>query len=206
MKPDPDLKSIERKAFRAFFNDGLLEMLIGIQLLSIVVGDILDVIGVSFRWNCLAIAVAFAVFIWAKNWVTRPRIGRVVFGEKRRKNRRRLQILIILYLLTLGILLAVWIGRGPSDPISGFGAMAGQAAEAFLFFTLPFGVMAWYLADLWLLIPALLGFSNEVFRDMLPKPWIAMLTCGIGGAALVIVGLFLFARFIRKYPQPEKEV
>jgi hypothetical protein len=206
MNIDPELKSIERKAFRAFFDDGLLEILIGILLLCIAAGDILDVIGVSFRWNCLAIAVSFAAFIWAKQWVTRPRIGYVVFGEKRRENRRKLQTLIILQLLTLGILVVVWTVRGPSGPLSGWGTIARQAAVAFFFFTLPFGVMAWYLADPWMLVPALLGPSNEIFRDMVPKPWIAMLTCGTGGAALVIAGLFLFVRFTRKYPLPEKEV
>ena len=205
MNMDPDLKSIERKAFRSFFHDGLLEMLIGILLLCIAAGDILDVIGVSFRWNCLAIAVSFAVFIWAKEWVTRPRIGRVVFGKERTKNRRKLRTLIILQVLTLGILVVVWTFRGPSGPVSGWGAVARQAAVAFFFFTLPFGVMAWYLENPWMLIPALLGFSSEVFRGMLPKPWIAMLTCGIGGAALVIAGVILFVRFTRKYPMPEKE-
>ena len=206
MNTDFDLKSIERKAFHAFLNDGLLEMFIGILLLCMAAGDILDVIGVSYRWTYLAITAAVLAFIWAKKRITRPRIGYVVFGEKRRAKRRKLLTLIILVqVLTLGILVAVWTGRGPAGPVSGWGAMARQMAAGFFFFTLPFGAMAWFLADLWMLIPALLGFAQEAFHGFLPKPWIALLTCGVGGTALVVIGAVLLIRFVRKYPASPKE-
>jgi hypothetical protein len=206
MNTDQDLKSIERKAFQAFLNDGLLEMFIGILLLCMAAGDILDVIGASYRWTYLLIAVSVLVFVWAKKRVTRPRIGRVVFGEKRRANRRKLMTLIILVqALTLVVLVTVWTGRGSAGPVSGWGATARKLAAGFVFFTVPFGAMAWFLENPWMLIPAILGFSKEAFHGMLPKPWIALLTCGVGGAVLLAAGLLVFVRFIRKYPLPEKE-
>jgi len=206
MNTDLDLKSIERKAFRAFLNDGLLEMFIGILLLCMAAGDVLDVIGVSYRWSYPVIAVSVLAFIWAKKRVTRPRIGRVVFGEKRRADRRRLLTLIILVqVLTLAILAVVWTGRGPTGPVSGWGAMARQMASGFAFFTVPFGAMAWFLENPWMLIPAVVGFAKEAFHGFLPRPWHALMTCGVGGAALIAVGAVLLIRFVRKYPVPGKE-
>jgi hypothetical protein len=206
MNESIDLRQLERKAFQTVFNDGLLEIFIGILFLCMAAGDILDVIGVSYRWTYLVMAAAVLAFIWAKKRVTRPRIGRVVFGEKRRANRRKLlTLIIVVQVLTFGILAAVWTGRGPAGPVSGWGAAARQMAAGFFFFTVPFGAMTWLLENPWMLVPAIFGFLKEAFHGLLPKPWIALLTCGVGGWVLVAAGTVLLARFLRKYPLPERE-
>jgi hypothetical protein len=201
MAEQPDLRQLERKAFRSFFNDGLLEIFIGTLLLCMAAGDILDVIGVSYRWTYPAIAVSVLAFIWAKKRVTQPRVGRVVFGEKRRANRRKLlAVIILVQVLTLGILVTVWTGRGQAGPISGWGALARQMAAGFAFFFIPFGAIAWFLENAWMLIPAILGFWKEALHGFLPKPWIALMTCGVGGMMLAAAGTVLLVRFLRKYP------
>ena len=206
MNMDPDLKSIERKAFRSFFTDGLLEIFIGSLLLSMTAGDILDVIGVSYRWTYLAIGVSVLTFIWVKKRVTQPRIGRVVFGEKRRANKRKLlAVILLVQVLAFCILVTVWTGHGQAGPVSGWGALARQAAAGFAFFIVPFGAMAWFLENAWMLIPAIFGFWKEALHGFLPKPWIAVMTCGVGGVILAIAGLWLLVRFLRKYPRTGTE-
>jgi len=206
MNLDQDLKTIERKAFRSYCNDGLLEIFIGILFLSIAAGDILDVIGSSYRWTYLAIAGAVLAFIAVKKRLIGPRIGRVVFAGNRKANRRKLLILLIFtQVLTLAVLAVIWTGRGVSGPVSGWEAFARQTAAGFFFFTVPFCAMAWFLENPWMLIPAFLGFFKEAYHGLLPKPWIALLTAGVGGWILILAGGLLLHRFLRKNPVPETE-
>ena len=206
MSEQLDLRQIEKKAFHAYIDNGLLEIYIGILFLCIVAGDVLDAFGLSFRWAYLLIAAAVAVFIWAKKRVVQPRIGRVVFSERRRANRwKLLAVIIAIQILTLAVLVVGWTGHGHAGSVSGWGAVARQTAAGIAFFIIPFGAMAWFLENAWMLIPAILGFWKEALHGLLPKPWIALLTCGTGGVALVAVGAWLLFRFLRKYPKLETE-
>jgi hypothetical protein len=65
--------------------------------------------------------------------------------------------------------------------------------------------MAWFLENAWMLIPAIFGFWKEFLHGFLPKPWIALLTCGVWGLVLVSAGTRLLIRFLRKYPRTETE-
>jgi hypothetical protein len=206
MNSDPDLKTLERKAFRSYFHDGILEIFIGVLFLCMVAGDILDVIGSSYRWTYPAIAAAVLASVAAKKRLTGPRAGRVVFDGKRKANRRKLLTLLILtQVLTLAVLAVVWTGQGSSGPVSGWGAIARQMAAGFFFFTVPFCAMAWFLENPVMLIPAFFGFFKEAFHGLLPKPWIALLTAGVGGWILILTGAVLLVRFLRNNPKPETE-
>jgi hypothetical protein len=206
MNADSDLKAIERKAFRVFFNDGLLEIFIGILLLCMMAGDALTEVGANDRWIYLWMAALILAFIWVKKRIIRPRIGQVVFGAKRRSNRRKLLTLIILIqAFTLVILGVVWTGKFPAAMTAGTGAFARQVLAGFLFFTVPFGAMAWFLENPWMLVPAILGFYKEALRGVLPNLWITVATCGVGGAILVIAGTVFLVRFLRRYPIPRQE-
>jgi hypothetical protein len=206
MNTDQDLKTIERKAFRSYFNDGLLEIFIGVLLLCMAAGDILDVAGSSYRWTYPVIAGAVLAFIIAKKRLTGPRAGRAVLDGKRKANRRKLLTLLLLtQALTLAVLVIVWTGGGSSGPVSGWGAFARRTTAGFFFFTVPFCAMAWFLENPWMLVPAFFGFIQEAFHGLLPKPWVALLTSGVGGWILILAGSILLARFLRNNPKPETE-
>ncbi len=206
MNEDKDLKTMERKAFRSFFEDGLLELFIGLLFFCSVAGSILTEIGVSHRWVYPAIFAALLLYVWAKKSISLPRIGRAKFGPKRRVNLKKMfAVLIAVQLVTAAVLVLVWIGRFPKGPGAGMGLILKQFAIGFVFYTVPFGAMALFLQNPRMLIPAVAGWLYESLRGQLPHLWNGVLMFGTGGAALVILGAVMFERFIRKYPLPDNE-
>ncbi|MBN1894561.1 hypothetical protein JW906_08700 [bacterium] len=206
MNPEPDLKILERKAFHSHWEDGFLEIFIGILFLTFLAGTILTSIGISHRWTYAVIGAGVLLFIVGKRKVTLPRTGQVRLGAKRMANRRKLfAVLITVQVLTAALLVLAWSGRAAAGPAAGFGLILRQALTGFLLFTVPFGAMAIFLENPWMLIPAFTGFLYESLQGILPKLWNASLTVGAGGLILLFIGIMRLRRFMRKYRIPEEE-
>jgi hypothetical protein len=207
MNPEPDPKDIERKAFRSHWEDGFLEIFIGLMFLASLCGAVLTEVGISYRWTYVVIGAGVLLFIVGKRKVTLPRTGQVRFGAKRRADRRKLfAVLIAVQVLTAALLVLAWSGRAAAGPAAGFGLIFRQALTGFLLFTVPFGAMAIFLENPLMLLPAFTGFLYESLQGVLPKLWDALLTFGTGGLILAVIGIVRLRRFMRKYNVPEKEV
>jgi hypothetical protein len=78
-----NLKKIERKAYTAYHQDGLLDIFASVYLLGFSIGILLD-----FLWDfslgillpALLVAIVLPLWINAKRKITMPRIGYVNFG------------------------------------------------------------------------------------------------------------------------------
>jgi len=209
MSQYPDLKELERKAFRSTYQDGLLDICI-----SSVVGSMALLMFIIVRddypWLYLVLAFlgmcAGQLIFWAgKKFVTLPRMGQVKFGEIRRKRNKTLAlILTVAVLVQVGIVLltaGAWAipawgnklqelfpDRSATDLlVAAVGALfVGPSIMAIAYFTdFPRG---YYIA----LVMALSVFLMIWFWQPLIQ---------VGAAFLILIpGLVLFARFLRQYP------
>jgi hypothetical protein len=209
MSTQLNLKEIERKAFRSTYQDGLLDICIGLEvgsmalLMYILVRD--DSPGLYLALAFLGVCVGQLVFWVGKKFVTLPRMGQVKFGEIRRKRSKILAlILAVVVLIQVGIVLltaGAWAipalgdqlqelfpGRRASDLlVSAVGALfVGPSMMAIAFFTdFPRG---YYIA---------LVLSLGVF--LMIWFWQPLIQVA-AGILILIPGLVLFMRFLRQYP------
>ncbi len=210
-----DLKTIEKKAFRAVHQDGLWDIYIG---------------GIVLSMSCLAYTTSseakpllrfglylagmgvFYLLFWAgKKYLTTPRLGQVKFGPRRQK--RRLTMMIVLagiVLLQLVILMGtifLWknperaaaLGLSQTDPdlerllVATIGALFVGPSMVFLAYFNEF-MRGYYIAViLSLAVFSLIWFGEPVYLI-------------VAGLLILIPGVVLFIRFLRNHPLPPAEV
>ena len=93
-----DMKSIERKVWLRYFQDGLWDIYIGIMFMGFAVGDFVSSKGAS-EWQLYSayigmIVLAYIVFWAGKKLITFPRIGRVKFGFPAKRRRVKTSIIL----------------------------------------------------------------------------------------------------------------
>ena len=112
MNDKMSLKELESKAFLSYQKDGLLDIVIGFILLVGVLSSTLSEQGVSdtiriLSYVPLIIMGPALIFYYGKKKITIPRLGHVIFGPKRKRDRKKLIAailiinLVILYMIIL---------------------------------------------------------------------------------------------------------
>jgi hypothetical protein len=204
---DIDLKQLERRAWTSTFQDGLLDIFLGLLLL-------LNWAWPSFLapiepagWRVAAEVAVMAALIaafWAgKRFLTLPRLGRAEFGPARTSRRRKTAAVIGVAALLTGILLFVAIAA-QQDP-DGLGATlrSGEVwigAGLALMAGLVIGAAAHLLDFPRGYVHALLYAGAFAAAEILNAPLGFAVAGGIG----VVVGVFCLIRFLRDYPVPEE--
>lgn len=208
MSENVNLKQIERKAWTSFFQDGLLDILIGLLLLLMVVPDMLsDVFPSKSPQYGMTVALAglAVVIFWAgKRFMTMPRLGRVKFVRARRVQKMRVAAPLAAASLFTGILMASILlaqrnGGSVLEAVAGSRALAalGLAVWMILIFSL-----ASYFMDFTrgyvIGVLCALGLAGTVLFD---NPIMFLLAGGV----IVLMGLVVLIRFLRKYRIPAQE-
>ncbi len=200
-----DLKQIERKAFRFIYQDGLMDILMGIIVIGIGFYAHLPESGYSatnWVWFVVTFAVANSIYWAGKKYITQPRMGQVRFGSMRRQKNKTLAIimgiLVLVQVLVVGITTLGWF-----NPVIGqklFGNIRTEhlavAALGSLFVGPPLVFIAYmtdflrgyYIAFLFALAVFLTIYFNQPIHTL------------IIGVVIIVPGLVLFIRFLRKYP------
>ena len=213
MAQEIDLKELERKAWRSTFHDGITDIGLGMMILAFATGTWLENIGIPFPWNILILAVpALLVSTVGKLIITRPRIGLVKFGPRRKSTQRRLlAIFIVTFLVTVILVILTHIGVFPGqsgDRMSGVALMSiiGLVTITFM------GVVA-YMLDFprLFLIGVLIGGSVPVHELLhvvvgAPRALANLIAYGTAGGVIMLTGLVLLMRFLRAYPLLATEV
>jgi hypothetical protein len=190
-----DLKSIERKVYTSYHQDGILDILIAIFILSVAVWIIIDM--AWFGWMFYLIAVS--VYAGAKRAITVPRIGFVKFPQQRYKKMVWVAVSFGVFLSVLGLV--------------AFMQTAGGSPPAWLVFAFEN-----YMIVIELFVAALFCFVGYTFRArrMYAYALLTSITFGIGyfmsyplyyyivliGTLILLTGLTLLIRFVRRYPVP----
>ena len=202
-----DLVSLEKRAFKSTFADGLWDIMLGIVLLSFAFVPLLSVTELGDFWSSLFIlpffGIGYGLWYAGKRRITIPRAGLMKIGPLRRKKIAAIQIYLNVFLA-----LAV---------ITGFAAY-GRLSEVDWFFPavlaviilagfslgaryLDFARLGFYGAGLTVLVVAgeLLFRRGSVSHHGFP------LAFGVTGVTAIVTGTLLLVRFIRRYPLPGKE-
>jgi hypothetical protein len=206
-----DLKELERKAFRATFQDGLWDIFLGLLLLNMGGGTLLGGSEMSPLWSMVVLTLfagAVLLLFWAgKKFVTAPRIGTARFGAQRKGKLKRVRLVLFLSVL-LGALMALW-GVGSSVagvpyviarlPLPAY-VWAGQCVVVFGLAAYFMDVTRFYLYGVLYALPFPLGIMLAQNTSLSGTASMA-LTFGAAYGTMVLVGVALFVRFLRAYPK-----
>jgi len=202
-----DLKSLEKQAFRKFYEDGLFDVLFGLLMVGMSVGavvqDWLDSEALSLLFM-LGIAVVLVTFFKvARVRLLRSRLGHFTPGPGRRRKITTTR-LILLASAVLGV-----VAFGVSA-VASSGGITAAAVEVwlpvvwFVNATVVLGAMA-YLLDvprfylygvLFGLVGPLLIWPDVLWDFRVPPP----IAFGVPAVPIVVIGLWKLARFLRDYP------
>jgi hypothetical protein len=190
-----DLDGLERKAYRSTWDGGILDTLVGISLV---------VLGVSWFTEYAAfggIAPILLLPFWTvlRKQIVEPRTGYVELGPARKEiERRKLGAYFLLgtmaMLLGVGVFVAFQVGAVSGDRIAGViirAAPGGILAVAAVFTGLSFGLHRFLGYGLLALVTAL----GIAILDGHPG-WNFV----VPGTVVLISGLSLMIRFVRRYP------
>lgn len=202
----PDLKMIERRAFRSTYEDGLWDIYYGLIVICMSFFLYRPLSGyrpMNIFLSVVGIAVCYGLFALAKRHITVPRMGQVTFGEIRRRKKRTMAIILLVFISVQIILVVLtslgWLTKviAPSQQplliVSLIGSlMVGSGMLVSTSFTdFQRGT---YIS----LLMALAVF----FMIFLNQPLIPVLI----GFVIIVPGVILFFRFLRKYPLSDGKV
>ncbi len=208
-----DLKQLERKAFRSTYQDGLWDIYLGGIVVAMAITLYRPAGGYTPN-NILIMLLIYTIIgglFWAgKKFITVPRMGQVRFGPARKRRAKILAIVlgIIVALQALFVLLTVggWLRSVFGDNLIGFigeenlGRLS-VAAVGSLFVGPSFLVIA-YFTDFPRGYYISLMMALAVFLMILINNPIYPLVLG---ALIILPGVVLFIKFLKKYPLPRGE-
>lgn len=206
-----DIKSLEKKVYRSFFEDGFWDIFIGMLLLGFSLGwtriifDIMEplyILIISIIWN----TITFLIYYLGKKFITIPRIGIVKFGQKRKARQKKLKIFLLINVL-FGCVVFILTFFGLLE-ILAIGGSLTPLLIGLISYTFPFTIIAYFLQFNRLYIYALMGgfsfFISDVIYSILGSPLDSIIGFGVPGGIIVAVGLIFLIKFLRKYPKPKK--
>lgn len=201
------LKAAERKAFTMAFDDGLWDIFLGCFFLQFVIAPFLSERLGDFWSSFIFLPFWGLVYlaIWLiRKYIVKPRIGTVKFGPTRTAKLKKFT-LVMLLVNTLVLILGV-------IALFSFGVVSGQIYPVILGLTL---LIAFSLAAYFLDFPRLYIYGLLLTLSPLVGEWLFThgyashhgwpitfgATCGI----MILTGVIIFIRFLRKNPVPMME-
>ena len=205
MKPI-DLQHIESRSWRSFQRTGLLDVYVGMLLLSLVTASLIrDLTGSS--WLSLAALIAlqgggFGFYRWGRRALVEPRLGAVRFGASRRQSLERLRgALIVCTVVTAGIVVLT-ATRNPGlrvffDTLGAYGMPTAVA----IIVGVPVAAIAYVLETPRLLIHGALVIASFFVRagleSVLCPAWLSLVSQGTAAVTSLAIGGCLLGRFLR---------
>ena len=205
-----NLKQLEKKAWRATFQDGLWDIYFGLIIMGMGLAPLgrflglpetIGVLMLVFSWDI----VAGLIFILGKIYITRPRIGFVKFGQIRKRRNKLLAVFLGINVgLTFITLIFTFLGIFQLS-LPGYMVML---VIGLLFITTPFSFIAYFIQLKRVYLYALLGgfglFFSELLTPILDSPFNDILVFVPFGGMILVFGIIIIIRFLSKY-QLDKE-
>jgi hypothetical protein len=207
MTQEMNLKEMERKTWTAYFDDGILDITAGLFVLAFG-------IGMTTRYTYLTALSWMVIFLFAaaKKSITVPRAGLVKFSpERERRMKKETLFYVVFFTITafigLGFFIAMAIGI-PQSVKTIVGELALVTYELIIAAGLCF-VAYWKqikrfyaYAGITLVIIVVGLFIDMPEVNPLTITGYQFFTTGI---IILFTGLFVLARFLRRYPNREGE-
>ena len=199
MSYELDMKEIERKAYMSYSEDGLVDIAIGTVILLWGVFLVVEPSGLISLLGPLALAIWYL----GKRFITIPRTGRIQPSQKMERKMRNLTIfLLVLGFIALGgILTGMIIGYTSSNSYS-LGILG-------LVIAVGVSVLAYLLNAARLYAYAVLLFAAFPSGEILSASIITFdafaFSVILAGVLILLSGLVMLMRFMRRYPLPTIE-
>ncbi|MDJ0835682.1 MAG: hypothetical protein QNK37_04145 [Acidobacteriota bacterium] len=210
MVANADLKQLERKAFRSFYQDGLWDIYLGLLLLGMGLPRILDELGLPSAPGREALIMlplvifALMLLVLGKKWITSPRLGYVKFSPARKKKTTVIGlILVITFLLGAGLYALVETGLvnlgGGNHLFLVFFVVLSAGVFALMAYLLDFRRLYAYGLLFALALPAAKALQGA--GSAYP-----FLIAYVSGAIIMLAaGVAALLRFVHKYPPVSPE-
>ena len=181
-----NLNELEKKAWTTYFEDGFWDIFFGVILITMGVRSLTDNV-----WFTFGIFGAVLINIAGKRFITTPRLGHVKFGSGRQKKQLKIGVMILISLLAILVL-------GTVMAKTTFPVMA-------IWLAVFFGLLAYLMDFPRLFAYGLIFATSEVIWSMFGEP-LGPIADLIFGAIILLVGLAVLTRFLKKYPKPVEGV
>jgi len=196
MSLDLDMNEIERKVYMVYNEDGLVDIALGFVFLS---WGILLAVGPPFLITLLG-PMALGIWYLGKREIAIPRVGLIEPGPKMANRMRNLALLLLLLggLAFVGIL-AGTLGDSSAfaDYSLGFVGLVVAAGVCVLAYLLRANRLYAYAV---LLFAAFAG--GAVLAEQVTTVDAFLVSVMVAGALIMVSGLVVLARFLRRYPLP----
>ena len=213
MEQQIDLKQLERKVWTSFFEDGIWDIYLGALLIAMAVGAFLADIGAPeatqiIIYGCLVGAACF--FLWAgKRFITVARIGRVNFGPTGRARKKKANIVFAISVL-IGLVVFVIVTLSVKNSVSRVLSLNIFLPAVWVVnMLIVFSLAAYFLRynRLYLIgVMFAVGVPLDIVLRELTHLDLSFVAFGAPALVILIMGIIVFVRFLRKYPLPIKEV
>ena len=210
MSQNLDLKAIERRAWRSFFQDGLWDIYLGLLLLAMGASAWLsdqDISEVTHFAIYIPLLILSMGVLWAgKKLITIPRMGRVKIGSKGKARKRKARALLF-FSVVVGLALFLVALAAYNHP-AGWGSLIRYLLPTVwaLNMLIVFGLGAYFLEFNRLYLHAML-YALAVPVDFLVRELtginLGYIAFTIPALVILLVGGIVFARFLHDYPLPE---
>lgn len=213
-----DLKAVEKKAFKATFEDGVWDLYLGVLLLPLVIFPLVHyALNAHLTWAVLSTMLiympGFAGFRWLKNHVTLPRLGMIKPGPARQKKLHILRITLVVAGLSAVALVLVTIFASVFAQIVVFGISLQTVIFGiplvlwkFTFLAILGAWLASWLLDFprLLLYGILFGIAIPVDSVyFIESGWMPLTSLSV--LLAIATGLAHLVRFLKRYPLPQME-
>lgn len=197
-----NLKELEKKAWTSYFDDGLLDITIGLFVIAFGVG-------MTTPYTYLTALSWMVIFFFAaaKKAITLPRVGLVKFHPEREERIKKEKLFYVIFftvtfVIGLGFFISLTMGI-PSSVKTIIGELALVSYELIIVAGLCF-VAFWKQIKRFYVYAAffLVLIVGSLFADV--HPFIVTRTVMLcAGSVILCVGVVVLIRFLRKYPTPE---
>ncbi|NVM37075.1 MAG: hypothetical protein HWN81_15870 [Candidatus Lokiarchaeota archaeon] len=206
-----DLRKIEKNILKMAHQHGFFDLLIGFMVMGMGFAPFfregLPSPYKYFLWPLILIIITYILTFFIIKYVIQPRTGVAKPGPSLKSMKRKLFIVTFIQVaihLIFVILLVIGIGSGIH--IEGFMFMLIIG----LFFLPIFAIIAYLMKYPRLYLIAILIwlaiFINELLYDPIDYRIRWLLSYGILGGIIFLMGLVIFIRFLKKYPLPKEEL
>ena len=205
MNEKTNLKKIEKKIYSALFNDGTIDILIGLMLLGFGLSILLEDLGfgISEELMLYTIIPSFVVYLVIVFFVTNPRKGIIKLKEEKQRSKIKFGLIQMIWLI-LALIVGIYLSIQPISTsiwndvsVSLFWIMG----SIFLFSILAYTVKVdrYYIYGLLIAIPfPFRVFTKTIIFDISSSMFLVV--------ALIILfwGIIILTRFIKNIPKAGK--
>ena len=189
------------RVFRAYWQDGSLDLFIGLALAAIGVGWLTNQVAIT---TPIIPVMAVPLCVAFRNRFIEPRLGRVRFDQPRRRQLRQAHVLLIAagcLTLLLTVVGFFWF-REPSSTVPGLGSMIAALPAALLGVGAILSALLFQIHRLALYGIACVAFGVVVALLHKEPGWSLL----AGGCVTAIAGAVLLARFFGSFPPLRDEM